>query len=77
MTERTVLGKENVNTLAGNWDAFRITYKSKIKMKVAGIEIPINMDVTEWYVPDFGTVKTESRYGLTLLTKIKYEIRNK
>jgi DUF3108-like len=71
MSERSVLAKENVSSPAGSWDAFRITYKSKIKMKVAGIGLPINMDVTEWYVPGFGTVKTESKYGTTLITAIK------
>ena len=71
MSERLVLAKENVSSHAGSWDAFRITYKSKIKMKVAGIGLPINMDVTEWYVPGFGTVKTESKNGSTLITAIK------
>ena len=71
MTERSVLGKENVSSPAGSWDAFKITYKSRIRMKVAGIGIPVNMDVTEWYVPDFGVVKTESRNGTTLITSIK------
>jgi hypothetical protein len=71
MSERSVLAKENVSSPAGSWDAFKITYKSKLKMKVAGIGLPINMDVTEWYVPGFGIVKTESKYGTTLITAIK------
>jgi hypothetical protein len=71
MTERSVLAKENVSSPAGSWDAYKITYKSRIRMKVAGIGIPVNMDVTEWYVPDFGVVKTESRSGTTLITAIK------
>ncbi|MEP6615778.1 MAG: hypothetical protein ABJA57_04335 [Ginsengibacter sp.] len=71
MSDRFVLGKDNVSSPAGSWDAFKIGYKSKIKMKVAGIGIPINMEVTEWYVPGFGIVKTESKYGSTLITSIK------
>ena len=71
MTNRSVQAKEKVTSPAGNWDAFKITYHSKIKMKIAGIGIPVNTEVTEWYVPDFGIVKTESKYGSTLITAIK------
>lgn len=71
MTNRSVQAKEKVTSPAGSWDAFKITYNSKIKMKIAGIGIPVNMEVTEWYVPDFGIVKTESKYGSTLITGIK------
>jgi hypothetical protein len=36
-----------------------------------GIGIPMNMDVTEWYAPGFGTVKTESNSGDTEIVSIK------
>jgi hypothetical protein len=36
-----------------------------------GIGIPINADVTEWYAPGFGVVKTESGGGKTEITAIK------
>ncbi len=71
MTNRLVKAIEKVSSIAGTWDAFKIIYNSKIKMKIAGIGIPINMEVSEWYVPDFGIVKTESGNGSTLITAIK------
>jgi hypothetical protein len=70
MTNRKVEGKENVTTPAGTWDCFRITYHSKMVFKM-GIGIPINADVTEWYAPGFGVVKTESGNGSTEITAIK------
>lgn len=71
ITDRYVEGKETVTSPAGSWEAFKITYNSNTKMKVAGIGIPVNTVVTEWYVPDFGIVKTESKYGSTLITAIR------
>ncbi|TMI85980.1 MAG: hypothetical protein E6H10_01510 [Bacteroidetes bacterium] len=70
MTNRKVAGKENVTTPAGMWDCFKITYHSKMVFKM-GIGIPMNADVTEWYAPGFGVVKTESGGGTTEITSIK------
>jgi hypothetical protein len=36
-----------------------------------GIGIPMNFDVTEWFAPGFGVVKTESNGGTTQVTAIK------
>jgi len=71
ITERKVEGKETVTTPAGTWECFRITAHNKIVSKIAGIGIPINMDVTEWFAPGFGIVKTESKTGKTEITSIK------
>jgi len=70
MTNRRVAGKESVTTLAGTWDCLKITYHSKMIFKM-GIGIPMNADVTEWYAPGFGVVKTESGGGTTEITSIK------
>ena len=70
LTERKVVGKESMTTPAGTWDCFKITYHSKINIKIV-IGIPINMDVTEWYAPGFGVVKTESNGGKTEIVAIK------
>ncbi len=70
MTDRSVDAKETITSPAGSWEAFKITYNSKIKMKIAGIGIPVHAEVTEWYVPGFGIVKTQSKYGSTLITAI-------
>ena len=71
ITERKVEGKETVTTPAGTWECFKITAHNKIVSKIAGIGIPINMDVTEWFAPGFGIVKTESKTGKTEITAIK------
>jgi len=71
ITERKVDAKENITTAAGTWECFKITTKNKITTKIAGIGIPIKMDVTEWFAPGFGVVKTESKGGKTEITSIK------
>ena len=71
ITDRKVVGKETVTTSAGTWECFKITAHNKIVSKIAGIGIPINMDVTEWFAPGFGIVKTESKTGKTEITAIK------
>ena len=70
MTNRKVEGKENITTPAGTWDCFKITYHSKMILKM-GFGIPINADVIEWYAPGFGVVKTESGGGGTEISSIK------
>jgi hypothetical protein len=74
---RMVVGKEKITTEAGSWDAYKITYDAVMKIKMAGIGIPMNMKTTEWFVPNFGIVKTETfnkkgkLMGSSLLTKLK------
>jgi hypothetical protein len=60
-TNRKVADKEKITTPAGSWDAYKITYDGffKIKMMI-GIGVPMNMKVTEWFVPNFGIVKSET-----------------
>lgn len=70
MTNRKVTGKESVTTPAGTWDCFKITFHSKMIFKM-GIGIPMNSDVTEWYAPGFGVVKSQSSGGSTEITSIK------
>lgn len=70
ITERQVAAKENITTPAGTWDAYKITSKQKMLIRM-GIGIPRKDEVTEWYVPGFGVVKTQSKGGGTELTSIK------
>lgn len=70
MTNRKVEGKEDVTTPAGTWNCYKISYHSKMVFKM-GIGIPMNSNVTEWYAPGFGVVKTESNGGATEITSIK------
>lgn len=76
-TNRKVASTEKITTPAGSWDAHKITYDGffKIKMMI-GIGVPMNMKVTEWFVPGFGTVKSETYdkngklMGSSMLTSI-------
>ena len=68
---RKVTGKEKVTTPAGTWDCYVITNITKLKIKTMGIGIPMNMELTEWFAPGFGMVKTKSKYGETLITAIR------
>ncbi len=74
---RKVAGLEKITSAAGSWDAYKITYDAVMKIKMGGIGIPMNMKTTEWFVPNFGIVKTETfnkkgkLVGSSLLTKLK------
>jgi len=58
---RKVEQVETVNTNAGSFDCFKISYDATTKMKMMGIGIPFNMKVTEWYSPKLGRfVKSET-----------------
>jgi hypothetical protein len=67
---RKVQGKENITTPAGSWECFKITNTTKMKVKTMGIGIPVNSDVTEWFAPGFGIVKSESKGGGTIISAI-------
>jgi len=72
ITDRKVEGQESITTPAGAWNCFKITYHSAIKVAIMGIGIPLKADITEWFAPNFGVVKTESSKGsTTLLTKFQ------
>ncbi len=71
VNNRKVEGKESVTTTAGTWDCFKISFKGKLTIKTAGIGIPLNVEGHEWYAPEFGIVKTESKQGGTAITSIK------
>lgn len=71
VNNRKVEGKESITTTAGTWECFKISYKSKITIKTAGIGIPFNMEGTEWFAPGFGIVKSENKQGATAITAIK------
>ncbi len=60
ITNRVVAGKELVETGAGAFDCFKITYDLVSKMNMMGMSIPINMKAAEWITEGVGVVKTES-----------------
>ena len=69
--DRKVEAKENVTTPAGSWDCFKISYKSKLKIKTMGIGMPMNIEGIEYFAPGFGVVKTQSKSGGTEIVSIK------
>lgn len=78
-TNRKVSAKEKVTTAAGSWDCWKIDYDAKFKasMAVMNIGVPFNFQVTEWFAPGFGVVKSETRnkngklMGSSMITLIK------
>jgi hypothetical protein len=69
--DRKVEDKEKVTTPAGAWDCYKISYKTKMSIRVMGVGVPINIEGMEWYAPGFGVVKTSSKHGSTEVTSIK------
>ena len=70
VNNRKVEGKETITTPAGTFDCFKITSNQDIKAI-----FNINMQMTEWFSPNVGVVKTEAyRKGAlvssTLITKV-------
>lgn len=59
-TNRKVDSKETVTTPAGTWEAFVISYDSQFKIQLGPIGPAVNMSVKEWFVPNFGIVKSET-----------------
>jgi hypothetical protein len=76
-TNRKVNSTEKITTPAGSWDAHKITYDGYFRIKMIGIGVPMNLKVTEWFVPNFGIVKSETYdkngklMGSSMLTAIK------
>jgi hypothetical protein len=71
VTDRVVGAKESITTTAGTWECYKITSKHKIITKVAGIGVPTKTDVTEWYAPGVGIIKTETKNGTKIVTAIQ------
>jgi hypothetical protein len=71
VNNRRVEDKEKITTPAGTWDCYKISYKSKLSIRMMGVGIPVNMDGVEWYAPGFGVVKTQSKHGATEISAIK------
>lgn len=68
--ERTVLANESVTTTAGTWDCFKIKAHITIKTIIGGISIPFSTDITEWFAPGFGIIKSTTKSTRTELTAL-------
>jgi hypothetical protein len=61
ITNRKVEQEETVNTQAGDFNCFRISYDTMIKVKMMGIGFPVHMRVVEWFSPKLARpVKSET-----------------
>lgn len=69
--DRNVLAQESVTTPAGTWNCFKITCKTKLNYRAGPIPVNHTADVTEWYAPAVGIIKTETKEGSTAVTSIK------
>lgn len=69
--ERKVEAQEKITTAAGSWDCYKISYKSKMRMKTMGIGVPMNIEGVEWFAPGFGVVKTETKQGGTEIVAVR------
>lgn len=70
ITDRTVVAKETVTTTAGSWTCLKITYKTSTTVKGYNMA-PQIMQTTEWYVPNFGIVKTQLLGTVSEITGLK------
>jgi hypothetical protein len=71
ITNRKVDGKQKITTRAGSWDCYRISYKGKIIINTMGMQIPLDLNGTEWFAPGFGIIKTKSNLGGTEITALR------
>jgi hypothetical protein len=77
VVDRKVAVKEAVSSPAGNWEGYKIACNAIMRIKMMGMSIPTNLQLTEWFVPGYGIVKTETYskngklLGSTLLTSVK------
>jgi hypothetical protein len=69
--ERKVEAQEKITTAAGSWDCYKISYKSKMRIKTMGMGIPMNIEGVEWFAPGFGVVKTETKQGGTEIVAVR------
>jgi hypothetical protein len=58
--DRKVAGSEKITVKAGTWNCTKITYKMQFSFKMGFLNIPFNGEVTEWFNPEVGVVRTET-----------------
>lgn len=73
--DRSVVGPESVTTPVRTFDAWKVTSVQKM-VTTSVVDFTVTMDVTEWYVPGLGVVKTSTaRKGKPLGTTTLIELR--
>lgn len=57
--DRKVVGSERIKVKAGSWDCTKISYKMHFSIKVGLFNLPFDAQVTEWFHPEVGVVRSE------------------
>lgn len=57
VTDRKVVAREKITTAGGSWNCLKITCKVNLTVKMMSMNVPVQMDMTEWFAPGFGVVK--------------------
>lgn len=60
VTNRKVVGKENLTVPAGTYEVFKITYDTEIFMNTMGIKIPNRSSTIDFFSFKAGSVRTET-----------------
>ena len=61
ITNRKVEQAETINSPAGSFDCFRISYDVMVRIKMMGIGFPVHMHAIEWFSPKIARpVKSET-----------------
>jgi hypothetical protein len=68
INNRKVVGTEKISLKAGAWTCTKITYDFLFRLKVGFVGLPLNFTVTEWYSPEVGVVRSETRMKGTLFS---------
>jgi hypothetical protein len=69
--KRQVVAKETVSLSIGSFEAYKITYKRKIRQYAYGQYVHADSEVTEWFVPGVGVVKIQADLDIIELSVLK------
>lgn len=73
---RRVLGRETIEVPAGTFEAYKISYETRMETRAIGIPIRTNTKTIEYHVEDLGMIKSEyfndndRSQGYTVLSRI-------
>ncbi|WP_089319792.1 TapB family protein [Pontibacter ummariensis] len=75
VVDRTVEGKENIKVPAGSYDSYKIRHNTEMENRAMGMKMPgMRVETVEYYVPELGTVRSETYRNGKLLS---YSVLNK
>lgn len=69
--KRQVVAKEIVSLSIGSLEAYKITYKRKIRQYAYGQYVHGDSEMTEWFVPGVGVIKIQTEMDIIELSVLK------